>query len=400
MRSGKASIRIASMIAGVAFGFLAFAPSARAWDLRTRFDLQTNGIYRQLSQQGFTQANSVLDGILFFGTQVIASDDHFEFEIRHELRSVFGDTPNYPEGDLARLNIRSPERYMDAERSLIDTNHVETISDIERLRASYTFSSGEVWIGRRPVSLGTLSFFKVWNKFTRPVSGLFGPTIVYGSDGFGASYQSGESLSFKGVSLYGPEKEDDAHLLETTIFSPFAEMRILAGKWWDHTAFGFAFSKTVFDWMLRFESLYLDREGNSETEVGLGLDGAISADLSLLVETYYQSNGAVDTANYTVFDPSRFTSLRARYYSIALLNWQLGTLWKAGIGDLLNGVDGGQIAILKLNYSLSDDVEVLGEANLPFASDGAEFSKRTFVFRDGNYLGSGNQFTLGLKATF
>jgi hypothetical protein len=273
------------------------------------------------------------------------------------------------------------------------------ISDIERLRGSYTFAQGEIWAGRRPISLGTLSFFKVWNKFTRPVSGLFGPAIVYGSDGFGASYQAGDA-NFKGISLYGPIQEDDAHLLETTLFTPFAEMRILAGRWWDHTAVGFAFSKTVFDWMLRFESLYLNGEGGSETEIGIGVDGAINADWSLLLETYYQSNGAVDTSNYSLSDPSRFTTLRARYYSIALLNWQLSTLWKFGIGDLLNGVDGGQIAILKLNYSLSDNVEVLSEVNLPFASDGAEFSKRTFVFRDGNYLGSGNQFTLGLKATF
>ncbi len=379
--------------------FLVVLPTAEATELRTKFDLQTNGIYRQLSQQGFTAANSMLDGIFFFGSQITFSGDHFEFEVRHELRSVFGDTPSYPEGDLARLDIRSPERFMHADRVLIDTKELQTISDIERLRASYSFAEGEVWGGRRPISLGTLSFFKVWNKFTRPVSGLFGPTIVYGSDGFGASYQSGR-LSFRGFSLYGPTSEDDAHLLETTVFSPFAEFRILGGRWWDHSAVGLAFSKTVFEWMLRFESLYLNRNGPSETEIGLGIDGAINADLSLLLETYYQSNGAVDTAAYSVLDPSRFTNFRARYYSIALLNWQLGTLWKAGIGDLLNGVDGGQIVIFKLNYSLSNEVEILSEVNLPFASDGAEFSKRTFVFRDGNYLGSGNQFTLGLKATF
>jgi hypothetical protein len=394
MRSGWKPKILAGLL-GVAAGF----PSAEAFDLRTKFDFQANGIYRELSQQGFTQANSVLDGIFFFGTQIVASSDQFEFEIRHELRSVFGDTPSYPEGDIARLNIRSPERFMHADRTLVSTRRVEAISDIERLRASYNFSEGEVWVGRRPISLGTLTFFKVWNKFTRPVAGLFGPAIIYGSDGFGASYQSG-SLSFKGISLYGPTSEDDAHLIETTLFNSFAEMRLLTGRWWNHTAVGFAFSKTVFDWMLRFESLYLNGEGASEGEVGLGFDGAINADLSLLLETYYQSIGAVDTSNYSVFEPSRFTTLRARYYSIVLLNWQLSTLWKMGIGDLLNGVDGGQIAIFKLNYSLSDDIEVLSEVNIPFASDGAEFSKRTFTFRDGNYLGSGNQFTLGLKASF
>ncbi len=386
------------ILAGLVF-VSAGLPSAQAYDLRTKFDFQANGIYRDLSQQGFTQANSVLDGIFFFGTQIVASSDQFEFEVRHELRSVFGDTPSYPDGDIARLNIRSPERFMHAERTLVTSKSAEVISDIERLRASYNFSEGELWVGRRPISLGTLSFFKVWNKFTRPVAGLFGPAIVYGSDGFGASYQTG-SVSFKAISLYGPTSDDDAHLLETTIFSSFAEMRILTGRWWDRTAVGFAFSKTLFDWMLRFESLYLKGERASETEVGLGLDGAINAELSLLLETYYQSNGALDTSSYSIFDPSRFTNLRARYYSIALLNWQLSTLWKAGIGDLLNGVDGGQIAIFKLNYSLSDDVEVLSEVNIPFASDGAEFSKRTFTFRDGNYLGSGNQFTLGLKAAF
>lgn len=379
--------------------FLVSIPIAQAVDIRAKFDLQSNGIYRELSQSGFSQADGVLDGILFFGSQVIVSSDAVELEVRHELRSVFGDTPSYPEGDIARLNIRSPDRFMRAERTLVRSNGIETISDVERLRASYSFSAGELWVGRRPISLGTLSFFKVWNKFTRPVSGQFGPVIVYGSDGFGASYQDGD-WSFRGVSLYGPSQEDDAHLLETTLFSSFAEFRLLGGRWWGHAALGLAFSKTVFDWMLRFESIYLDSGESSEAEIGLGIDGAINGELSLLLETYFQSNGAMDTSEYTVTDPSRFTSLRARFYSIAVLNWQATTLWRFGIGDLLNGVDGGQIGILKANYSFSDDVEFLAEANLPFASDGAEFSRRTFVFRDGNYLGSGNQFTLGMKATF
>jgi hypothetical protein len=373
--------------------------SGEAVEIHTKFDLQTNGIYRELSQRGFTDANSVSDGIFFFGSQVTVSADPFELEIRHEIRSVFGDSPSYPQGDVARLNIRSPERFMHAERTLINTNSVEMISDIERLRASYNFAEGEIWAGRRPISLGTLSFFKVWNKFTRPVAGLFGPTIVYGSDGFGGSYQNG-NLSLRGISLYGPTADDDAHLLEAAVSSSFAEVRLLGGRWWDHAAVGLAFSKTVFDWMLRFESLYLSGEGKSETEIGVGIDGAINSELALLLETYYQSNGATDTTDYALTSPSRFTDLRARYYSIVLLNWQLSTLWKAGIGDLINGVDGGEIAILRLNYSLSDNVEVLSEINLPFASDGAEFSRRTFVFRDGNYLGSGDQFTLGLKATF
>lgn len=374
-------------------------PSARAVEFRAKFDLQTNGIYRNLSQSGFSQASSVLDGIAFFGSQVMLSSDRFEFEARHELRSVFGDTPSYPPGDLARLNVRSPERFMRAERTLVDSRGAEVVSDVERLRASYTFAEGEVWVGRRPISLGTLSFFKVWNKFTRPVSGQFGPVIVYGSDGFGASYQAGD-VSFKGVSLYGPTQENDAHLLESAFFGSFGEIRLLGGKWWDRAAAGVALSKTVFDWMLRFESLYLKGGGSSETQIGLGIDGAINADFALMLETYYQSVGAIDTSNYTLFDPSPFTSLRARFYSIALLSWQASTLWKFGFGDLVNGVDGGQIAILKLTHSLSDNVELLGEMNIPFASDGAEFSKRTFDFGDGNYLGSGNQFTLGLKATF
>ena len=385
------------MISALAMFFI--LPSASAVDVRTKFDLQTSGIYRSLSQSGFSEANSVLDGILFFGTQAILSSDSFELEVRHELRSVFGDTPTYPEGDLARLSVRSPERFMHAERILIDSKGLQTISDIERLRASFNFAQGELWVGRRPVSLGTLSFFKVWNKFTRPVSGQFGPVIVYGSDGFGGSFQAGDS-SFKAISLYGPTEDDDAHLLESTFYTSFAEIRLLGGSWWGHSAVGLAFSKTVFDWMLRFESLYLNVNSKSESQVGIGVDGAINAELALMLETYYQSNGAVDTTDYTIFEPSRFTTMRARYYSIAILSYQLSTLWKVGVGDLVNGVDGGQIGILKLNYSLSDEVEVLGEVNIPFASDGAEFSKRTFVFRDGNYLGSGNQFTLGMKATF
>lgn len=375
------------------------APAASAVEFRAKFDLQSSGIYRQLSQSGFSEATSVADGILFLGTQAILSGEAFELEIRHELRSVFGDTPTFAPDDIGRLNIRSPERFMRTERTLVDEDGIETISDVERLRASYHYSAGEVWAGRRPISLGTLSFFKVWNKFTRPVAGQFGPVIVYGSDGFGGTYQDGD-LSFRGLSLYGPTSDDDAHLLETTFFSSFAEFRLLGGRWWGHSAVGFAFSKTVLDWMLRFESIYLSGERDSETEIGLGVDGAINGELSLLLETYFQSNGAMDTSDYTLGDPSRFTNLRARFYSIGVLNWQASTLWRFGIGDLFNGVDGGQIGIFKINYSFSDDVELLGEANVPFAPDGAEFSKRTFVFRDGNYLGSGNQFTLGMKATF
>ncbi len=380
--------------------------SAKAVDFRTKFDIQANGVYRSLSQQGFSDAVTVGDGLLFLGSQVIATSDWFELEVRQEFRSVFGDTPSYPPGDIARLNIQSPERFMQLDRMLVENKGINIISDIERLRASLVFPEGEAWVGRRPVSLGVISFFKVWNKFTRPVSGLFGPTIVYGSDGFGGSYQSGD-FSFKAMSLFGPDVQDDAHLLEVAWFNPFAEFRFLGGRWWDRNAVGFAFSKTVFDWMLRLETLYLSKgtatamaANPSETQIGLGFDGAINSALSLLVENYFQSIGAMDTTDYSITDPSRFTNLRAKFYTFAILNWQMSTLWKSGFGDLFNGVDGGQLFSLRLNYSLSDNIELLSEFNLPLASDGAEFAKRTFVFKDGSYLGSGSQFSLGLKASF
>ncbi len=372
---------------------------ASAIDFRARFDLQTNGIYRSLSQQGFSEAATVADGLVFFGSQVMATSDSFEFEVRHELRSIFGDTPTYPPGDIARLNIQSPERFFRMDRILIENDRTVVVSDFERMRASWVLENGEIWLGRRPISLGTLSFFRVWNKFTRPIAGLFGPVITFGSDGFGASYQFGD-VSFKAVSLYGVEKQDDAHLVEMLWYNPFAEIRFLGGRWWNHTAAGFAFSKTIFDWMLRFESVHLKNDSRTETQVGLGIDGAISSVVSVLAETYYQSIGEVDTSRYTVFDPSRFTNMRARYYSILLLNWQATSLWKLAAGDLINGVDGGMIGILRANYSWSDNIELVSEFNLPFASEGAEFAKRTFVFKDGNYLGSGSQLTVGLKATF
>lgn len=379
--------------------FLFVSTSASALDLRTKFDIQGNGIYRSLSQRGFSDAASVSDGLLFIGSQITATGGLFEFEIRQEFRSIFGESPSLPQGDLARLNVASPGRFFRMDHLLVENKNVNLLSDIERLRASLLFSEGEAWVGRRPISIGTLSFFKVWNKFTRPVTGLFGPTIIYGSDGFGGSYQSGD-FNVRALSLYGSTADEDAHLLEGVWYHSFAEMRVLAGQWWERTAIGLAFSKTVFDWMLRVESLHLRGVGASETQIGVGVDGAVSSSVSFLVESYYQSIGAMDTSLYTVTDPSRFTNLRARFYSFALLNWQINTLLKAGFGDLLNGVDGGQIFSFRVNYSLSESVELLSEFNLPVANEGGEFSKRTFVFKDGNYLGSGSQLSLGLKATF
>jgi hypothetical protein len=384
--------------------FALWATNAEAVELRSRFDLQANGIYRTLSQQGFSEGTDVADGMLFFGTQLLASEKDFEIEVRHELRSIFGDSPTYPTGDPARLSIRSPDRFIHLDRTFIEGEQVETVSDFERLRASYLFSAGEIWVGRRPVSLGTLSFFKVWNKFTRPVSGLFGPTIIYGSDGAGFSVQSGE-FSVRGLGLLGATHEDDSLLAEAIWFSRFAEFRLLGGSWWRNQALGFAFARTAFEWMLRGEMLYLNGAGDhgasdSETQIGLGIDGAIDAEFTLLLEGYFQNIGKMDTSQYPIFDPSRFTNLRARYYAFGLLNWQASTIWKFSVGDLVNVVDGGQIFIARLSHSLSDAVEVLAEANVPVAAEGGEFSRRTFVFNDGNFLGTGNQFTAGLKATF
>lgn len=375
------------------------SPAASAVDVRTKFDIQGNGIHRSLSQRGFSDENSVADGLLFFGSQISATGDSFEFEVRQEFRAIFGDSPSLPQGDLARLKIVSPPRLIQMDSLLVENRNLNLISDIERLRASLVLAEGEAWVGRRPISLGTLSFFKVWNKFTRPVSGLFGPTILYGSDGFGASLQAGD-LNLRALSLYGPAAEEDAHLLEGVWFNPFAEVRVLGGRWWERTAVGVGLSKTVLDWMVRVESLYLGGSAGSETQIGVGIDGAMSSTLSLLVESYYQSIGEMDTSRYSISDPSRFTNLRARFYSFALFTWQVNALLRAGFGDLLNGVDGGQIISLRLNYSLSDSIEILSEFNLPIANDGGEFAKRTFVFNDGNYLGSGSQLSLGLKATF
>lgn len=379
---------------------------AHAVDVQAKFDVQANGIYRTLPQQGFSDAgSSTTDGLLFTGAQVLLTQEHWEFEIREELRALFGDSTSLPAGDFARISIQSPNRYMNAGRVLVDNQDLLLVSDLERLRASYVFSNGEVWAGRRPVSIGTLSFFKVWNKFTRSVTGLVGPTIIFGSDGLGGSVQLGQ-VSLREFSLFGSTHEEDVTLLETTWFNDFAEFRFLGGSWWRNTALGFAFSRTIWDWMLRGELLYLssgngDHNGsNSETQFGLGFDGALNSAFSLLVEAYYQSIGAMDTSEYTVLDPSRFTNFRGRYYGFANVSWQASTLWKFGIADLLNMVDAGQIIILRANHSLSDSVELVGEGYFPVAADGAEFSKRTFVFSDGNFLGSGSQVTLGLKASF
>jgi hypothetical protein len=361
-----------------------------------------SGFFREINSPGNSALNSAGDSYDMAAVNGRISQDDFHLGFRPEIRVLAGQSESLAPTDPAYLTVRSPSRFVNIGADLGSQGNYQGYFDFERLDLSFTPGNLEVYVGRRPISLGVLKIFPCWNKFTRPLPGVGGPVIIYGSDGAGISYQKKDVL-VKQITILGSTPADQVYLGEATWYASAVELHLLASDWWQNNVLGFAFAFDAAGITFRGELLDIGVNQNvsdSQVQGGFGFERALDEKWSILGESFFQSIGVTDVADYPLEPISRFNPLRAIGYGSLNLAYQASPFWNLSAGILTNFVDLGNIIILKATNSLTDNSELFIEGDIPAAREGAEFASRSFIFSDGSAFGTPLQLQAGLKTSF
>ncbi len=383
---------------------LGFTLNCFAWKTSHKTEIQPFLFYRKIQQEKLSPKTEAIDFYLqsSFLTKVSNADWQFEFMpqilgIGEIENNTFGNDPIRT--DPYFLSVKSPDRFMNLRHRL--NSKGEWYLELERFNIAYEKDNLEILIGRKPLSLGILKVFAVWNKFSKPLPVTPGPSLVFSSDIFSIRSQV-DSWSFEGDIIEENTPEFRTTIFQSAYYHTEFEMHLLAARWWQRETLGFAISRDFLGATFRLESLWLNTFENmpSETQIGFGTEYAISDKTTFIDEFLYQSEGDKRIADYKLGLASRFRSLRAFLYNFAQLQYKVTSLWTASGAALSNLLDGSQILVAKAQYSYSDNTDFVIELDNPTGRKNTEFSSTTFRFPNGATLGASQQFSIGLKTVF
>lgn len=387
----------------IIFSALSTVAHGSELDIESRTEAQTSTVYRRLNQKGFSTQSTSVDAYLVGGSQWRARYRGLQFEVKPELRGVLGQGAGLTTSDPGRASLRSPDRYLDLQSVFQSDREGEWILDWERLNASYSTESMEVYAGRRVVGLGVLKVFPVWNKFSRALPTATIPALLPSNDTAGIRYQKGKWALWAG-GIAGKTGADEVIWGEVVWFSEWLELHVLGSWWWRSSVTGLAATKDLGGATLRAEwlgiGLFSQDDRTHAHQVGIGVEYALTDSLSGIVEGFTQTDGKKSKSDYKLSTASRFQALRAYGYAALQLQYKLTPIWTATGGTFLNAVDLSQYITLKIAHSLNDSTDLTFDLGMPLSHGREEFSSRTFSYPLGSELGVPAQFALGLKTTF
>ncbi len=375
-----------------------------AWGLEidSRGDLTLFSDYRKANQEGFFTENKKGDGLFWLGNTLSSSAGKFRFTLRPELRGLLGGASALPSSHPLFLTVRSPDRFLNFRWNILSNSDQEWYGDFEKIEVSYEEDNLSIFMGRKILSLGVLQIFPIWNKLGRVLPIAPGPGFIYGQDQLGARYQY-QNWAFQGSSILGPSSNDGITFGETVWFSAFGEFHFLVSTWWKEFVTGGAFAK---DWggaTLRAEVLTVgtsSSDPDQQIQVGIGAEYAIHSRWTLLGEAIYLSNGATRTQDYAQIILSRFQPLRAAAYAAWKLDYKVTDLLTVSGGTLMNGIDLSQMVLIRIEYSYSEDTEMILSGYAPLGKAGTDFSTQTFVYPDGRSFGVPAQLSGTIRTYF
>jgi hypothetical protein len=301
-------------------------------------------------------------------SRVTFSRNHFVVEVQPEIRAL---TSTRPLNESMRAAVRPPSRLMSLSRKLSSTEKSESVLDLERLNFNYSLSSAQISLGRKPVSLGVLTTFPVWNKFTRPLMTEYGPLRIFSQDQVSIRIQRGQWL-YQMLDIEEREPRNAARLSQLSWFGEGLELHLIGGEWWESGAVGTA---AVLDWAgtsIRFEEISFSADG---VQAGLGAERAFNEFYSGLIELLYLETGESKKEDYHLLSYSRFRPLLARAYGYARVEYKPSALWVLQAGILQNTSDRSQMWTGKIIYSAANDMELTLDLRLPTGAATAELSR-------------------------
>ena len=368
-----------------------------SWNLRNNLELVPQ--YRHLNQSGFSGDQDVVDFFGMLNSDAVWSSKSWAIEIKPEIRAV--QSKLVGGGANNAVSVKTSQRALHSRFTLAHEKEFESYLDFDRLNLKYTFTNGEAFAGRKPISLGVLRFFPVWNKMTLPLIFQPGPEWIENPDVVGANYQLGRFNYRAFVSRGNTAQVDDIALAEVRFFGKGIEIQAIAGYWWQHSAIGVAAAIDALSSTIRLESLYLGEfeKENSQIQIGAGIERAIDAKWTFVSEALYQSAGVEDFKNLTG-TPNRFMVLSGKGYFLPYFTYQMNPLWTLNLGALA-GFSGemSYVAIGGFEHSLNDNTTLNLKIKWPLGSRHGEFGDQRMDFL-GRTAGMSSTAFLQLQTTF
>lgn len=388
---------------GIAFLILVALPvhSWAGWNLRNFAEVSPQ--YRVLNQDGFATNDSVFDGFGVLNSHAEYSQGTWFVEAKPEIRAVASRGVMNPPPDPNGVSVRTSSRVLNTRRMLVREQDGEAYFDFDRLNIKRTFAEGEIFAGRKPLSLGVLRFFPVWNKLTLPLVFQPGPEWIENPDIAGGSFQRGR-FAYRAFAARGDTpKKDDLALFETRFFGKGFELQVLGGHWWEHSAAGLTVAVDALQSTLRLESLWISRfkDEVSQWQLGLGMERALSSKWTLVGEALYQSAGLNNFANVTA-SPNRFMVLSGKFYALPYFTYQLHPLWLIQAGVLAGlANDASYVALGGFEHSLNDNTSLNLKIKWPVGAKRGEFGSERFSLPVGGAtLGMSSTVLLQMQTTF
>lgn len=375
-----------------------FAAQAAEWNLRTTVEVDPQ--YRHLNQQRIVEKNELWESYGLVNSHLEVTEGSFFFEAKPEIRAITREGKQNP---LSMLSVKTGQRVLDSRRTLYEERESEAYFDFDRLNLRYTLSGVEVYAGRRPLTLGVLRFFPVWNKLTLPLIFEPGPEWIENPDIAGASVQIG-AFSYRLFASRGERPQvDDLVLGEVRYFGTGYEIQALAGYWWQHSAAGLAGSVDVYDNTLRFESLWISsrKDEVAQGQIGVGLETALNDKITLVTEGLYQSAG-LDEVQNVKSAPNRFMGdLAGKGYALPYVLYQVHPLWSLQAGSLIGVMESSSaIGLAAVEHSLGDNTTMTLKVKWPFGDSTGEFGSERVTDPFGRRLGLASSVMLKLQTVF
>ncbi len=412
----KSLIEITSVFLGffltLFFSFLvSLNASAIEWaEPSFNLDLEAREYLQSLSQSEINPETHLSDQWLLVDSQLRQEFGSFQIQVLNRFWLTTGESRGLSVADPLRFQIMIPPRLFNLSSTLIDNSNTQVVSDFERLGVKWENETSEIYVGRRPLSLGYLSFFRVWNQFNFvPGQATWVFSQVFGSDLVSLSHTLeifGLRAALHWNSVFGQNRNSDAHLLKMTLFPKKSEIHLLLGRWWNSTSLGVAGTLDFYGWALRLEQVtHFLASSSAETQLGLGAERAINDRWTLLVEAYYQSFGVNSdqpgpNGIYPLNLPSQFSPYRAQLYGFLSLGWIPYSLWKIDAGGFVNVIDKSRLILIGITRSMSDHFDVNLQGIVPWGGEWTEFSGKTFSIGPQISAGLGPQILVGMRASY
>lgn len=255
---------------------------------------------------------------------------------------------------------------------------------IDRLALRWSGRRLDLTIGRQAINLATTFYFTPNDFFAPFAAQTFYRLYKQGVDALRAEVSLGEFSQLSLISVLGykadansdtgwsnkPDSRRASNLLRwSNVYGDF-EGTLLLGRVVNRNIIGGALQGELFEWLgIRLEGHHADSAAGDYRQFTLGLEHRWESSLELRLELFYNGLGASAASRYQRRLTEGGSQYLARRYSALGGSYDITPLLIGEAVMISNLDDRSHLLSLNTTYSLSDESEMVVNANIPFGSE-------------------------------